>query len=311
MPQNTQTNEPNKNEGLWKKIAFIILLLLILLLLLAFLAGGSIWSSLVYIVFWAIALFVTYQFAFKKKYSLWLIIPIIIFGFILSFVIYSPGNSDATSKSGKSINSIFNSNNNTNSNTGGNNTTATNFTKKVLKISSANGDVTGTIGIEEKSDKSGKAYYYAVYNFLVKANLPFNAKCGPIGTVTQQTCGGKHYEYSGRLVRPNYKYGSGVAGAVYCNKDVSVPDPYSTSNRTYYFETCNLSNVEGIVTDTFESNFSANYDSYDAILKATTFEMYDFSNFWEETSANHYTGNTDRPITESSPVKTFTLTISE
>ncbi|MEI6587938.1 MAG: hypothetical protein WCO05_03240 [Candidatus Moraniibacteriota bacterium] len=306
MQQDTVSSYPEQKKGIGRKIFFGILFLLIILFLLVFLGKGFSWRFFSFFIFWTVALFMTFQFAFKKKYSLGIILLVVIFGFLFSFFIYPSSSPKTISGNEKNTNGAVASKQNTDSST-----KSVDFTKKVLKISSANGDATGTVSVDKKSGGT----YYAIYNFLVKANVPFNSKCGPAGTISRQMCAGTRYEYSGRLVRPDKpadKRGVGVVSAVYCNKDQAVPDPYSTSNRTYTMETCGIKDVEGLKTDTFYATFSANFDSYDAFLQATTFEMYDFSNFWEDgKQPNSYVGNTDRPISESSSVKTFTLIISE
>lgn len=279
--------------NLRKILALIIILLGLFIIISQLLLGFSI-LLIVSIIIWLMLIVFIIKFIFLGNFSLWLMIVISLVIVIVSIIlvpIYS------FNKNGSSGNTPA--------------LTDANFDKKVLNITSSDGSIRGTIGLTKKTNGMKKEYLLAVYNLLIKTNLPFSVKCSP----TQQSCKGM-YTYAGRLVpfkATDTKTSSGSVSPVYCNKDTLAADPYSISGNEHNLATCGISSTDGLTTDTFSTNFQTNYYSYADVLKTTTFEIYDSSNYWEATTGEtgSYTNKTDKAVQGTSPIKTLNFTVSE
>lgn len=198
------------------------------------------------------------------------------------------------------------------------------FEEKTLKVTTESGSF-GEIGIKVVKNKKGKYIYRTAYRMLLKVDLPFNSKCGPKGSDLVKFCQGNDYEYGGRLVRADKpvkdeKSGHGWVNDVHCNKDIIDPDPFAKyGNESVHSEKTCLDvlgkkgelNLRGIKTDTFLSEFTIVFNSYEDILASDTFEFYDLSDYWIQEGENTYSTQTDKAVYEQDPVAIIKLNISE
>ncbi|MBI2356999.1 hypothetical protein HYV12_03060 [Candidatus Dojkabacteria bacterium] len=277
------------------RILLIVAILIGLLFIIVVIgnAGFSIWT-IIMIVLW---LYIFWRF-WHIGLSILMMVIFLVISTSLSLVVLTISNASSdTSNDGK-------------------NTTLTdaNFDKKVLKITSSDGSVTGTIGLVKKKNNVKKEYLAATFNMLIKTNLTLNSKCGTPGYIMGISCT-KGYEYAGRLVPvkdANEKTSTGNVSAVYCS-NYQLPEPYSISGTGNTMIGCINGNTDNITTETFATNFQINFYSYSEILEITTFEIYDRSDFWEPTKgvSGSFTGNNDKAVQQTNPVKTLVFTVTE
>lgn len=285
--------------GLMAKLLLLIAVIVGLIFMLGIFSGGfTIWA-IIMIAIWLFVIWKFWRSVSVGGQGLIGMIILLIVTIIVSFIVFGIANPSAsTDSSGNSTGTL----------------TDANFDKKVLAISSPDGSVAGTIGLTKKTNKVGKKYLSAAYNILIKTDLPLNSKCGTPGFIMGSSCT-KGYEYSGRLVpvqEVSPKTSNGSVSAVYCS-DYELPEPYSISGTGKTMMGCVTGSTDNIQVGTFATNFQTNYYSYAEILKTTNFELYDRSNFWEPTKgeAGSFTGNDDRAVQETSPVKTLQFVVSE
>lgn len=285
-------NKPDPDKATTgRKIVFFLVLLIGTFILLGQLASGFSFNLIITFILWIILFFYLKKFAFLGYYSFLPIIIISVVVILISLMIAAP-----------------NSNNSSTSNTG--TLTDASFDKKVLKITSADGSVRGTIGLTKKKNRLNKDYLVAVYNLVIKTGLPMT-KCAP----NAQGCKGT-YTYAGRLVpikQTGTKTSNGGVSAVYCNKDKLETDVYNISGTVHDLKTCGVTVTDGVTTDTFDTSFQTNFYSYAEILKTTGFEVYDSSSFWEQKPGDSsvYTNKTDKTVQNSSPIKSLNFIVSE
>ncbi|MFC1640717.1 hypothetical protein ACFL2D_01560 [Patescibacteria group bacterium] len=184
---------------------------------------------------------------------------------------------------------------------------------KVVNVASEDGQLIGAAGVDYIKD--GRVH--VVYQMKVKEDLPTNWVCLPESLI----CGDpiNEYTYIGDLVvegEPGDDEGS--FSGIRCNKDKMPEDRFDTSTNIWY--DCAENKVSPRkTTDTFIATFSRSFDSYDDFLQANQYDVYDGSNFWfvssrEKTEhGENLTHEVDgeKAITESSPVKSYTLIFSE
>lgn len=170
---------------------------------------------------------------------------------------------------------------------------------KVLRVTSVDGKVKGSIGIKLDSTAS-RPSLDVFYNLIINDRYPKNK--GELGF---------DYQYAGDLVEADsIGDAEGTVSAAYCNKDVIPTDAFSTDFR--YNDNCPAFNAGGD-TSTFTWQFSQSMENYEEVLAATTIDIYDSSKAWEkdpdDTSSS--TNNDDLAVSQGNKVASYTLVITE
>lgn len=100
---------------------------------------------------------------------------------------------------------------------------------------------------------------------------------------------------------------------VFCNKETLLDNPFDTSGDLHDFETCGITNINGLKTETFESNFTAIFDNYEDVLNSSQFKIYSFADFWKKVEgvSDTYEGDTDLPVQKTQPIKIYTFSVVE
>lgn len=300
-------NIDNKSSDKKRKIIFWIFIVVGVLFFLLFLMGGFSLVLFIFILLWGVFFIFLQKFLKTGVYSSGFIIGVGIVLVIVSFSMLAAipdgeeNGSDGNKKSNVKVSS----------------SELKKYDKKIVKVQSSDGKVQGTIGLEYTKGKNSD-YLYANYNLFITDTLKVNGKClPPDAPGFEMGCGSNvTYEYANNLVRSDVESdnGEGSLSRVYCNQGKMPEDPFGTSSANYDPSACNNPVSSSEPTNNFIANFGSSFSSYEDILAANVFELYDSSNFWEVLSRDgdvtNYTNNTDKAVVGGEKIKTYNLKFS-
>ena len=275
------------------RLLFWISLIVFLFFLLLFASNGLLgFWSLFGILLWLVFLFLLWRKVSLVAASGVVTIVIVIAISLISFVFVGLGDNGSSKTSGN-----FNE-------------------EKVVKITSTDGSVKGTVGLKPTSS----GLVSATYNMITTTEMPTNWVCLP----EEEVCGvpSNTYTYINDLVqvdRQNTDEGS--FSGIYCNVDQLPSDPYTGTETVDYYG-CDYRGGSADprsvpTTNKFTSNFTRVFNSYDDFLATTTFNVHDGSAYWEVLErtatgkAQTYGVDGERAISETLPTKSFTLIYTE
>ncbi len=182
--------------------------------------------------------------------------------------------------------------------------------KRIYDVSSTTSGVGGKVGLEIRESGAVKANYFL--KFVV--DLQPNWVCRP--NMEDWACVEiVEYNYAGDLIIPSEPDddSQGSFSAFYCNFDANPTgdELFDTNYRGWVLESCGGTIQTGVVTTNhFNTIFSETFDSIDAFLESTTFNVHSAQNFWEAEDATTSFMNTDRAVAETDPVKSYKLVFS-
>ena len=177
-------------------------------------------------------------------------------------------------------------------------------------ITSSDGKIRGVVGITY----TGREKITAFYHLRLDDALQDNWVCKPKINSCQRSV---EYSYVVNLKNPEdvSADSDGMLSAVYCNKDFSVNNPFSSFSE-FYAHSCGLeSSASNMKTNSFYWNMQTTFSSVDELKKYTVLDLYDGSKFWrvEDEQGNSLTHAVDmeKAVSSGYPTKNYKLIYSK
>lgn len=176
------------------------------------------------------------------------------------------------------------------------------YDQTTIQVTSQDNSLTGSIYLTVDGQ-----YLQAVYNLKINQSLPTNeAENLEFGNTPSS------YTLVGDLVEAADPGSSeGAVSAIYCNKEAEFADVTGMSGDPFFDCPPELTLAENRkATDIFVTSFSQSFSSYDELLAANQFVVYDAARFWEREDADTMGVNIDKAVQEGKELASYRLNFS-